>query len=486
MKKIDFYLLLLLALILSFSLFGLKSNKVIGQITLPGVSSGSSGCPQVQTDCAGEPPGCESSFGIYDPKTCMCICQSSSGSGSLTCNSESDCPLGVCPDGKTYQNYSCLDGKCYQLNFFADPCLFSYSSSSSGLAPVSLSNNFTGVWKGRVKRSLATNSSSLGECIICTQVIPVCNEGQTIVQQTCNECAHCSNTSGGMVSNISRKTLNHISNEAFGSSIIILKLCVKDGKLSGTVQQGGVFINGIITSQTIISKNEVEITAESKDGTIAEIKLKLTGKRQLVGTFTDGHTFEAKKINSFLNCKSSSSSSSSSGGGFENCGSKASCRGPNGTYLPCPSGTECSGLPAYGCYPPGCPVPICCSPDTKIRTDGIQKRIADIRIGDKVITSGEKLVRVKKTSKVEVKNHNILRVRLNDGIVLEISPNHPTADGRTFKDLKIGDRLDGRLVVETKLIPYNYMFTYDILPDSETGDYYANGVLIGSTLKYSK
>lgn len=48
------------------------------------VSSTSSGCPQIHTDCAGKLPGCKSKFGIYDPKICMCICPDSlSGSGSM-------------------------------------------------------------------------------------------------------------------------------------------------------------------------------------------------------------------------------------------------------------------------------------------------------------------------------------------------------------------------------------------------------------------
>ena len=36
------------------------------------------------------------------------------------------------------------------------------------------------------------------------------------------------------------------------------------------------------------------------------------------------------------------------------CGSQGSCWGG----AECPSGTTCSGLPAYGCYPAGCPVPL--------------------------------------------------------------------------------------------------------------------------------
>jgi len=69
--------------------------------------------------------------------------------------------------------------------------------------------------------------------------------------------------------------------------------------------------------------------------------------------------------------------------------------------------------------------------------------------------------------------------------VLEISGVHPTADGRTFADLHSGDDLDGVRVVGASVIPYAHDATYDILPDSDTGTYFAAGVLIGSTLAAS-
>jgi len=43
--------------------------------------------------------------------------------------------------------------------------------------------------------------------------------------------------------------------------------------------------------------------------------------------------------------------------------------------------------------------------------------------------------------------------------------------------------LDGDIIVSRENIPYQFAYTYDILPASSTGIYVANGVLIGSTLK---
>jgi len=334
----------------------------------------------------------------------------------------------------------------------------------------------------------ASSLSSSGECIICTQVIPNCSNNETIVLQACNECAHCisnSSSSGSLITlnkNFSGTWKGKIpSDRHTRSKTITLKLCVKDQKLDGIINIPNEIKEGKIISQNIISNNEIKVTVNDKNNSSKEFTLELKDKRHLfVSTASD--TFETRKISFLRNCSFSSSSS----GEIKNCSPKGTCRGENGTYLSCPEGTECSGLPAYGCYPPGCPVPICCSPDTKIKTTGEQKRIADIRKGELVLTDEGKAVRVKKVSKTPVKNHKVLKITLNDGTVLEISPSHPTADGRKLKDLKMGDALDGRMVVEIKLIPYLYSHTYDILPDSKTGNYYANGVLIGSSLKLTK
>ena len=75
-----------------------------------------------------------------------------------------------------------------------------------------------------------------------------------------------------------------------------------------------------------------------------------------------------------------------------------------------------------------------------------------------------------------------MRLALQNGSVLQISPGHPTADGRRFDTLVRGERLDGVEILAADLVPYGHDATYDILPDSDTGAYFAGGVLIGSTL----
>ena len=92
------------------------------------------------------------------------------------------------------------------------------------------------------------------------------------------------------------------------------------------------------------------------------------------------------------------------------------------------------------------------------------------------------VVPLEATNRVAVSHHAIEHVVLENGAALDISALHPTADGRTFGDLRPGDRLDGLSIREITLAPYAHEFTYDILPASDSGAYFAGGVLIGSKL----
>lgn len=86
------------------------------------------------------------------------------------------------------------------------------------------------------------------------------------------------------------------------------------------------------------------------------------------------------------------------------------------------------------------------------------------------------------TRRTPVSHHHVVRVSLANGSVLEISAGHPTADGRTIGELVAGGELDHVAVTDRRVVPYAHPYTYDILPDSESGAYFAGGVLLGSTL----
>ena len=128
---------------------------------------------------------------------------------------------------------------------------------------------------------------------------------------------------------------------------------------------------------------------------------------------------------------------------------------------------------------------VCASPDTMIATPAGERAIADLAVGDLVYSADDGSLRAVPLAAVyrtPVSDHRVMRVELESGRVLEISPGHPTADGRSFGDLRAGDSLDGARIVSAELVPYLHGFTYDILPASDTATYVAAGALIGSTL----
>jgi hypothetical protein len=78
--------------------------------------------------------------------------------------------------------------------------------------------------------------------------------------------------------------------------------------------------------------------------------------------------------------------------------------------------------------------------------------------------------------------HQVLRVVLADGRTVEVSAGHPTGTGRLVGTLRLGDLLDGSSVMTVESIPYADD-TWDLLPAGPTGVYWANDVLLASTLR---
>jgi hypothetical protein len=78
--------------------------------------------------------------------------------------------------------------------------------------------------------------------------------------------------------------------------------------------------------------------------------------------------------------------------------------------------------------------------------------------------------------------HELMRVLLSDGRSVQASWHHPTASGGVVGELRPGSTLDGSTVVEVRAVPYSGQHTYDILPSGPTAFYFADGVLLGSTL----
>jgi hypothetical protein len=78
--------------------------------------------------------------------------------------------------------------------------------------------------------------------------------------------------------------------------------------------------------------------------------------------------------------------------------------------------------------------------------------------------------------------HLMVHLVLADGRELLASPGHRAADGRQLGTLLAGDRLDRSTVKLWELVPYSGDRTYDLLPAGPTMTYWANGILLSSTL----
>jgi len=59
-------------------------------------------------------------------------------------------------------------------------------------------------------------------------------------------------------------------------------------------------------------------------------------------------------------------------------------------------------------------------------------------------------------------------------------------DGRALGALAFGDQLDGSTLTLWELIPYAGDRTYDLLPNGPSGAYWANGILLSSTLSSAR
>jgi hypothetical protein len=98
--------------------------------------------------------------------------------------------------------------------------------------------------------------------------------------------------------------------------------------------------------------------------------------------------------------------------------------------------------------------------------------------------SGERVSgSILRTSRVPVPaSHQVIHVTLSDGRELWASPGHPTANGKMLGDLRVNDLLDGARLIKIERLHYAGTATYDLLPSGSTGFYWANGILMGSTL----
>ena len=132
--------------------------------------------------------------------------------------------------------------------------------------------------------------------------------------------------------------------------------------------------------------------------------------------------------------------------------------------------------------------PICLAIGTRIATPNGDVAVQELRVGDLVWTASADGTRVAAPlvaigSTPVPATHEVVRLALGDGRIVLVSPGHPAADGRRVGDLRAGDVIDGAVVVSAERVSYGGGFTYDVLPAGASGTYWANGVLLGSTLR---
>jgi hypothetical protein len=131
--------------------------------------------------------------------------------------------------------------------------------------------------------------------------------------------------------------------------------------------------------------------------------------------------------------------------------------------------------------------PICLAANSLISTPGGEIRVQDLEKGMPIWTadaSGARRVGVVlETVRRDLpETVTLVHLVLEDGRKLDVSPGHPLTDGRIVGDLAIGDTIDGAHVLSIDGLPYHDNATFDILPSGETGFYWANGILLKSTL----
>ncbi|TMF31509.1 MAG: hypothetical protein E6I30_11835 [Chloroflexi bacterium] len=134
----------------------------------------------------------------------------------------------------------------------------------------------------------------------------------------------------------------------------------------------------------------------------------------------------------------------------------------------------------------GCP--ICLAADSVISTPTGPVFASKIAIGMQVWSAspdGRPTVAVvlKMTSRLDAPGSEMIHIVLADGRQLTASAPHEIADGRSLGSLTVGDQIDGVTITALEVVGDSSGHTYDLLPSGETGEYWANGILMRSTLK---
>jgi hypothetical protein len=133
------------------------------------------------------------------------------------------------------------------------------------------------------------------------------------------------------------------------------------------------------------------------------------------------------------------------------------------------------------------PCPICLARGTRIAGIDGDVAIEDMRVGMPVWSVDEAgrpfAAVVLRVGRVAVGPwHQVVRLVLDDGRSVRASPDHRLADGRPLGTIRAGDMVNGTRVARATLEPYGDGQTFDLLPSGPTSAYWADGILLRSTL----
>jgi hypothetical protein len=132
--------------------------------------------------------------------------------------------------------------------------------------------------------------------------------------------------------------------------------------------------------------------------------------------------------------------------------------------------------------------PVCLAVGTRIDTPSGQIAVEELRLGMLAWTldahGKRSAMPILEVNSVRAPaGHLMTHLSLSDGRELWVSPGHPTADGYLVNQLVSGGAYDGAVIQSTRLERYTGERTFDLLVAGDTGFYWANGILLASTLR---